>query len=327
MRTYFQKTISTSQFSLPIFAILGAIIWLLLPAKDSFAWNEIEYGIWSYVPQYVQTGYTGAILGMVLTAFTVYSMVEFSNTMVLLNTNSNMISCLLILLMSFSLCLHTFQPVHIIIFANILSYYALFSSYQNENPVLSFITHLMIAISSLIFPKLILLSIITWFIQLQLNSLTPRAFIASLLAIMVPYWFFFVFAVCNDRIDIFTNFIDQLIEYNPTGITTISKQQLLVGFYIALTLIAGIIDYWMTNNDDRIRQRIIYNVLVFHSIIIVILAFLLPQCFNVFLGLLALDASILGGRFWVVTNNQFSHYFFIIMGLIGLIILALTCNM
>ena len=70
----------------------------------------------------------------------------------------------------------------------------------------------------------------------------------------------------------------------------------------------------------------IRNVLVKIAAVKKTVLFIKTKCFNVFLGLLAIDAAIIGGRFWVVTNNRFTHFYFIIMALLAAIVLALSFN-
>jgi hypothetical protein len=302
------------------------LIWLFIPAKDTNAWNIADYGLWTLMPKSLQTGHIGIALGILFTTATVYAMVEFSNSMVLLNTNSRMLSCTLTLLMALSLCLHKFQPVHIVMFCSIISYFTLFGSYQNESPAHSFATHLMIATASLVFPKFIFFSVLAWLIQLYLNAFSPQVFFASLFAMTVPYWFFFTYTVCSDQIDLFTQIVHETIDIKRPSIADIGLLQWIAAFYIALTFLSGVINFILTNSNDRIRQRSIFTTFIFHGFIVIFMAFMMTKCFNVFLGLLAIDAAIIGGRFWVVTNNRFTHYFFIIMALLAAIVLALSFN-
>ena len=45
-----------------------------------------------------------------------------------------------------------------------------------------------------------------WLFQAKLSALDFKGVVASLIALVTPYWFFFAFAVLNDRIDIFIDF-------------------------------------------------------------------------------------------------------------------------
>lgn len=327
MQSNFQSTIATSQFSLPVLVVLGVLSWLFLPAKDTYAWCEPDYGLWSFVPLSAQTGYLGLLSGIFFTSLVIYLMVEFCNAMVLLNTNSRMLSCTLIIIMSLSLCLHRLQPSHVVMLASLISFFALFSSYQNESPELSFVAHLAIAAASLVCPKIILLTPFIFLVQLYVNCLSFRTFFASLIAIIVPYWFFFVCAVCKDDIGMFTNFFRVMFDFSVPDYSVVATEQWLMALNIVVFFVAGCVNYLFTTSKSRTRQRTVFNTFMMHGFISLLLFLVMPNCVNVIMGMLAIDASILCGRFWILSNNRFTHVFFVILGLFSLVILLVTVNM
>lgn len=327
MQQSFQSIISKNQFSLPIVCLLSAILWILSSTKDVAMWEVQDYGIWYLLPTAIQQGLTGRIIGLVLTATVVFAMVDFSNTLVLLRVSSRMLSTTLAVLMVICMCLHKFQPAHIAMISVLFSYLYLFTSYQKESPARSFTSHLFIAVASLVCPKLIVFIIPLWIFQTSLSAFNFRCFIASLLAIITPYWFFFTFAVINDRIDIFTDFFVKACDIIMPDYSTLKESQILAGIYVIFTFLVGIGHFTITKMQDKLRQRSIYNIVAIHGTLTIAMGCVMPQCYNMFLGILIVDASIIGGRFWVVSDNRFSNNLFLAMFIIAIFIYSLSVNM
>lgn len=327
MQPSFQSIISKNQFSLPVVCLLSAILWLLSPTKDVAMWEVQDYGLWYLVPTVIQQGLIGRIFGLALTAIVVYSMVEFSNTLVLLRVSSRMLSTTLAILMAICLCLHKFQPAHIAMIAVLFSYLYLFTSYQNESPALCFSSHLFIVAASLFCPKLIIFIVPLWIFQISLSAFNFKCFIASLLAIMTPYWFFFAIAVVNDRFDLFIDFFNKAFDIVMPNFSILKENQVLAGVFVVFLFIVGVLFFVITKAQDKLRQRVIYNIVTIHGAITIALSFFMPQCYNMFLGILIVDTSIIGGRFLVVSDNKFSNNLFVILSIFAVIIYALSVNM
>ena len=290
-------------------------------------WEIPDYGLWYLLPASIQTGMLGRIMGLVFTSVIVYAMVEFSNSLVLLRVSSRMLSTTFAILMAICLCLHKFQPAHIVMFSTLLSYLFLFSSYQKPSPALSFTTHLFLSLASLVCPKMLLLVVPVWIFQIQLSALNFRSFIASLIAIATPYWFFFGFAVLTDRLDVFVEFFKDACDIIMPNADNIKENQVLACVFTAFTFILGAIHFVFTRSQDKLRQRTIYDIVMMHGIIVLIAFVFMPHCFNLLLGMLIVDASIIGGRFWVVTDNKFTNNLFVFQIILAGIIIALSINM
>jgi len=286
-----------------------------------------DYGLWKLIPDNLQTGTLSLFIGLVFTSATVYCMVEFSNAMVLLQISSRMLSCMLVFLMALSLCLHRFQPMHIVMLCMMLSNFALFASHQNPSPSLVFSSQLMISIASLMCPKFILMALLVWFNLGYLRALNARTFIGSIFALLVPYWFFFAFSVLNDRIDIFIDFFVNGIKIESPDFSLLTSSQMIIAVFTAITFFSGVVDYFITFNRDKIRQRTIYNAIIVNGFLTIALSLLIPQCFNISLGIFIIDTAIVGGRFWVGSVNRFTHIYFLLLTLFAFLILALTINM
>lgn len=327
MLTSYQSTISKSQFALPTISLISILIWLFTPTKEIAVWEVADYGIWQIIPETVQRGLTGNIIGLLITAITVYAMVEFSNSLVLLRVSSRMLSSTLTIIMTLALCLHKFQPAHIAMLGSLLSYASLFTSYQKSSPALSFGTHFFISLSALFCPKLLIFVLPIWVVQASINALSFRCFLASLFGIVTPFWFLFTLCVFYDKTDLLISFFNQAFDIIRPNYTGIKESQVLVGIFTLLSFIIGSIGFFFTKTQDKLRQRTIFNIVIIHGVMVLALGIGMPQCYNLFLSLFIIDTSITAGRFWVVCENDFTRKLFLALTIMAIIIYALSVNM
>ena len=290
-------------------------------------WALPDNGLWYLLPEGIQKGFLGNVIGLVITSVIIYAMVEFSNTLVLLRVSSRMLSTTLALLMGVCLCLHKFQPAHIVMLTLLFSYLYLFSSYQKTSPALSFSAHFFLSLASLVCPKILVFVIPLWLFQAKLSALDFKGVVASILALVTPYWFFFAFAVLNDRIDIFLDFFVKASDIVMPSSSTLKESQVAAGVFVAFSFFLGAMHFIFTRMQDKLRQRSIFDIVTLHGFLVFSMLFLMPHCFNMFLGLLIVDAAVMGGRFWVVCDNKFANNLFILHIVVAIIIIALSINM
>ncbi len=327
MQSSIQSIISKNPFSLPAICLVSIVIWLFAPTKDMVILALPDHGLWYLLPESIQKGLLGNIIGLTITSVLIYAMVEFSNTLVLLRVSSRMLSTMLAMLMGVCLCLHKFQPAHLVMLASLFSYLYLFSSYQKTSPALSFSTHFFLSLASLVCPKMLVYVIPLWLFQAKLSALDFKGVVASLIALVTPYWFFFAFAVLNDRIDIFIDFFVKASDIIMPSSSILKESQVAAGVLVAFSFLLGAIHFIFTKSQDKLRQRSIFEIVTLHGFIIAAMLFLMPQCFNLFLGLLIIDTAVMGGRFWVVCDNKFANNLFILNIIVAIIIIALSINM
>lgn len=317
MRLEFQKNIASSQFTLPLMSIVAIILWLLLPITHVARFDGVENGFWGYIPSAITSGYVGKYVGMAFAALSVYFVAELTNTFVLLRISSRMLSSTLALFFGTILCLHNFQPAHIIAACSILSFFTLFSTYQMPMPMPTFMTYLLISIGSLVFPKLLLLVPVYWVIQVYLRSLSMRCWLASLFGIMIPYWFFFAISLYLTRgFDVFVNTCKEIVDFTLPNYTSLPLSDIFIFGFVVLFFVFGAINFFMTSYLDKTRTRILFKTIIMHGALMIVFIVLQAQYFHSFLPLLLIDAALVGGHFIALTYNRFSHLYCVAMLLI-----------
>ena len=310
MKLSFQKSIASSQVTLPIVAAVVFILWFLLPTANT---QLPDYGLWRHVPSFLQEGNWALGIGAICAALAVYLMAELNNANVLLRVNSRMLSSMLVLLLGLAVMCHRFQPGCVLMLLSLISFFPLFATYQQPNPLLTFVTYLLVSVASLVFPQLLWLVPVYWFIQGYFRAFSLRCCIASLLAVMVPYWFYGGIAVLTASLPDFLDHCQEVISFQVYDYTQLNLRDLILYAFILLLHLTGAIDFYIHQFMDKTRTRIIYNVLIVYGIVIAIWIGIQPQYFATLLPLLLISTSIVFGHFFTLTHTRFTHIYCIVL--------------
>lgn len=317
MRLEFQKKIASSQFTLPLLSIVAIILWFLLPSTHTSEFDSVANGLWTYIPRVVTVGDVGTYVGMAFAALCVYLVAELTNTYVLLRISSRMLSSTLALFLGTILCMHTFQPAHIVALCSVLSFFSLFSTYQMPLPLPSFITYMFISVGSLVFPKLLLIVPVYWVVQIYLRSLSMRCWLASVFGTLVPYWFLLVISLyLTGDLNLFVSTCSEIVHFSLPNYSALNISDVFIFGFVVLFFVFGAINFFMTSYLDKTRTRILFKTIIFHGLLMVLLIILQAQYFHSLLPLLLIDAALVGGHFIALTYNRFSHLYCIAMLLI-----------
>ena len=333
----FQRVISSSQATLPVVCAIALALWLILPSQHNpQEFLTPDYGLWQYLPSFFHASQYSLPLGVVCAAIAVYMMVELKNRNLLLRVNSYMLSSTLALLLAVAPPLHHMQPSSILMLFTLYAYFPLFASYQIAHPYLSYSIFLPLSLASLFFPKLLLLVPIYWCFQIYLRAFTFRSFVASLIAILLPYWFYAGIAVSTDTFPQFVTHLQSIIStpdllaipFSPADLSHVTihdffSSSIPILLLTIIMLIIGIIDFLFKKFLDKTRTRSLYNVVLWHAISLIFFILLYHHHTTTLLPLLILDTSILYGHFFTLTHTRFSHIINIIIFILTLLLLVM----
>ena len=323
MKLSFQKSIAGSQATLPIVAMIVFALWfVLLPVQSPMPFSTPDYGLWQYMPPLFQEGYWTLGFSAFCAALAVYMMAELNNANLLLRVSSRILSSMLAILLFLAVSCHRFQPGMIVMLLSLMAFFPLFDTYQQPNPLLTFITYLLVSVASLVFPKLLWLVPVYWLIQGYFRSLSFRCFIASILATMVPYWFYGGIAVLTDSLADFLIHLQEVISFQGFDYTQLDVRDLILYVFVILLLVTGIIDFYLHQFLDKTRTRIIYNSLIIYGIVVALWIGIQPLYLNTLLPLLLLSTSIIFGHFFTLTHTKFSHIYCIVLMVLALAVLV-----
>lgn len=323
MRLNFQKSIASSQATLPVVGVMAFVLWFVLPVTPhpSF-FSDADYGLWRYVPVFLQEGYWSVGISLFCAFLAIYFMAELNNANVLLRVSSRMLSSMLAILLVFAVGCHGNQPGNVVMVLSLLSFFPLFATYQLPSPLLSFITYLILSSASLVFPKLLWMLPVYWSIQGSLRAFTLRCFMASLLASLLPYWFYGGIAFLTGSVPVFVEHVLKVTEFQWFDYSLLDMREVLVYTFVALLFISGTIDFYVHQYLDKTRTRLYYKSLIMYGIYVLIFIAVQPQYFWTLLPLLLLSTAVIFGHFFTLTHTRFSHIYCLVLMVLALAVMA-----
>ncbi len=314
--------------TLPIVGVLSLVLWFVVPDTSHLfgivgSYDSFDYGLWRFVPSFLLSGLWGKIVGVLIAAIAIYFMAELNNENVLLRISSRMLSSMLAALLAISVPCHIFQPGGVVMILILLSFFPLFKTYQSPSPVFSLILYLHISVASLVFPKILYITPLYWFLQGYMRSLSLKSFVASIIGIIAPYWFFLGIEIYLGNLPSFMEHVNSIVDIQWVGYAVFHKNTIVLFAFMLLLFVSGTFDFYRNSFLDKTRTRIIYNVVVLHAISIITFIMLQPQYFFVLYPVFVVDTSIMFGHFISLTYNRFTHIYCIVLALVLLAMMAL----
>ena len=339
MKLHFQKDISNSKMTLPVVGMIALALWWALPAfSPSEHWipfplhcyssianadfTSSAYGLWQYVPLFLQQRYWSLGLSAGCAILAVYLMAWLNQTHVLLRVHTQMLSSTLFMLLAFSVLCHRWQPGSVVMVFSLLSFFLLFATYQKPHPVLTFTIYLVLSVTSFIFPKFLWMVPAYWCIQITLRSFSFRCFVASLLAIILPYWFYGGVTVLTSTLPNFVAHVTELGTFQYFNYTLLNRQDALTMLFVIILFTTGSIDFYRQRFLDKTRTRILYNAVMIHGVYTIIICCVMPQYIHIFLPLLLIDTAIVYGHFFTLTHTLVSHIYNLVLLLLAVCVMA-----
>lgn len=327
MKYSFQKNVACSQMTLPAVGAISAFLWFVLPdngAHSSFTGSE--YGVWNFLPQSVTDNAWTHEISLIICALAVYLMAELNNANMLLRVSSRMLSSMLAITLALSLNCHNLQPGLVLMLLSLMSYFSLFDSYKQPHPGHVFISFIFVSMSSLFFPGLVWVSVIYWILAGMMRSLTPRCLIASILAMLLPYWIVAGAAVFFGFVPQLFQHFQQMVSFRIGSYADIGIGTAALAIFTTILFISGAIDFYANRLLDRTRTRTSLNAVFVHGCAFIMAMALQPQHIDVLQPVLLVDTAILFGHFFTLTHTRFSHIYMIVMLVLAIVTVMLQCS-
>ena len=283
-----QTKIAQSQFLFPICNILAAILW--------------------WMPEW--TFSVRALLGMAVCALATYIVMETNNRMLIIRIRTRIMASTWVLLAA---CLPFMHPIgNPIVAATILcaSNFVLFRCYECPRPQAdAFHTFLLLSLGSFFAPILLLMAIPTFlFLAINLRSLTRKAFWASVLGIVAPYWCYAFWSFATKDMQGFLHHLAGMFRYDMPSIEALLALPFPVQFSIAFILFLCLVSIFHFNHtiyDDRIRVRMYLFIYLWQTLLFIAFLLLQPAQYETTLALLLASATPLISRFFAVSRSTF----------------------
>ena len=317
-------------------AVYGILVWL-------------AYGLLTPSPLHPFT--FSHLLQLASLALSTFLMVVLNNSNALIRTYSRTASATFIAL-NCMLCFLFDSLSGAIVGVCILALYlCAFRIYQDkQSPGWAFYAFLCLGFASLLFPVLLLFIPVFWlFMRFQLNSLSWRTFLASLLGLLTPYWFLLAYMLWQNDFSFIQDMI-QSVEFRVESVeraTVIpsadgtaaansslftlhsslynsSPFHLFSYLWITILTLTGIIHFWRHVLADKIRTRQFYGCFIWMSLLCIVAIPLLPQHFDPLIRLLIINASPLIAHFLTLTHTRITDIAFKVICVITLLLTLLN---
>lgn len=303
----FRNRVVESSLTLPFMAIITILLWTLGPVQEVVAWGTLA-----------------------LVSITTYTIVEWNNQCQLLRVRSRMNSVVFLALTAIS---PTLLDGGLALFPALCllgCYFVLFKSsdtYQPQGHL--FHGFLFLATGSIVYPPLLLLAptlLISY--NTQLRVLTFKPFLASLLGLALPYWFYAAVVVALNNIGNFSATAQQRLEalgiVAPTqplwteyisfalpDYTLLSSWQWSVlGLFLLLSIIST--SHYLHNSYyDKIRTRQYFNTMLLQFVPILAVVFWYPQDARYTLPLFTINVTPFAAHYFAQSRSDSMRYRFV----------------
>lgn len=285
-----QNKIAGSRFALPVTAVYSIMIWL----AGGLIANQLY-------------------LHFLLFGLSAYLMVELNNSNSLIRIYSRMVSCSFMALTLMSAFLFDSTDVWVVQFCVVATYLILFKCYQNKRSQgLVFYAFFFIGIASIFFIQILYFVPFLWIMmRANLMSFSMRSLLASLIGITAPYWFLSGYFIFNGTADLLLAHIESIAQFASPFQFDFSNYHVIATFaYIMIIAAIGSFHFLRNSYKDKIRTRMIYEILITMTAITFVFIILQPQHIKPLLSIMTISTSILAAHYIALTNTKLTNITF-----------------
>ena len=292
-RKRFQNRVAESRISLPATGVYAFIVCLLGGLLGEHMW--IQFAL------------------LVVSAFL---MMELNNSNALIRIYSRMVSCSFIVLAVMAYFLFVDIKCGIVQTCFIAFYLFLFTTYQSRASVgRVFYAFAMLGIASIYYVQILFFIPVIWVLMAtNIMNGCARVYVASLLGLLLPYWFATGYYAFTDQISLIGDHFTALLDFDSQSVwLDIPLVQIVTIVFIALLAVVGMINFRLNNYRDKIRTRMLFDFFSVMIIFTMIFMILQPTNMHFHLAMLIVSASPLIGHFISLTNSLITNLIFCFM--------------
>ena len=278
-----RNRIATGVFTLPVTVVLSIAVWLLPDTGNLHTWA-----------------------GLCFSGLLTYLLMELVNRNQLLRIRSRMISTTFVLWLAASPFLHSWHAGMLPALTLLLSMFLLFSSYQKEHAEREiFYAFFLHTLGWLVFPPLVVLFPVFYVAMgVHLRSLTWRTLGASLLGVLLPLWFGTAGLFWFGQTGRAATYFGPWLSFELPDYRALSLSFWLNAGFLVWQFLLGLLHYYRTNFNDKIRVRMCFYVFILADIVLLILLFLYPDHATTLFLLAILFASPLVGHYYALARGR-----------------------
>ncbi len=264
-------------------------------------------------------------LQMALLAVSSILMAELNNANALIRIYSRMVSCSFIVMTTAANFLLSSTNVGWAQIGLIAFFIFLLHAYQDVRAAgWVFYAFAALSLASIPFVHVLYLVPLLWIILgTNILALSLRTFLASLLGLMVPYWFIGAYAIVFQHLDwLAAHFMALAHPGAVFDLTVLNDHQALTFIFMMIITALGSVHFLMFSYQDKIRTRMIYEMFITLSVCCLLLMLIFPTLFNGFMALAIVVTAPLIGHFLALTHSRLSNIFFFVIIAAALLLTA-----
>ena len=277
--------------ALPVAAAAAVVVWLLC--------GLVGDGLW---------------LPFACFAVTVYLLVEINNQNALLRVRSRMVSATFIMLSCTASFLFPQTTGAVVQLALTLCYMLLFQTYQSRTSTgRTYFAFLALSAASLLWVHILWIVPVLWVLMAtQLQSLSWRTWLASLLAIATPYWIILlaILSPLTTQLSPLTSQLSLLTTHLSPPDYNLSAGRIMVFALILVMAAVSVAHFVQYSFEDKIRIRLLYGFFTAATAVFMLLILLQPQHYDVLIRLAIVSASPLIAHVMTFTASRLSNILF-----------------
>lgn len=297
-----QNKVAESRRTLSVVILYSVAVWLLAGLVSERWWIQL-----------------------VLFLFSSYLIALMNNINVLIRIYSRMVSVSFIVLSTSAVFLFPSIKGFFIQLCFITALLSFYNCYQDkESPGWTFYTFLCLSIGSIMEIHILYFVPIFWLMMIIIvYSFSWRTFIASIVGILTPYWFWAPWTSWrhNGDITVLDNHISALVNFQVPEMNPLTTQQTLLLIFVTILGVTGAIHFVRNSNFDKIRTRQLYYSFFIIGISAFIFLILQPHHYDILIHVIIIAVSPLIGHFLALTKTKITNIAFFI---ITIAVLTLT---
>lgn len=258
-------------------------------------------------------------------SITTYLMVELNNINALIRIFSRMVSSTFLTLLCSACFVFPALPETVMLTCMTAFILLLFLTYQDKEAAgLTYYAFLFLGVGSIAYIHVLFFLPLIWLLMMtHTMSLSWRTWMASLLGLLTPYWFYIPWIIYQRDYSAITNHFMALTvfeePFNLYGIT--DSQKATLGLVILLAII-GTTHYIRKSYLDKIRIRMFYGFFIFMDLAALLFLLLQPQHFNAMLLLMIVNTSPLVAHFVALSSTRLTNITFMVLCAVSLLLTA-----
>ena len=291
-----QNRISGSRFALPVTAVYSLAAWLGMCAICGRTYAELA-----------------------VFAMSAYLMAELNNRNALIRMYSRMVSCSFLVLGTMAAPAIGRLDVFAVQLCFIAAYLLLFASYQDKRAQgRMFYAFMFIGAASAVCPPSLLFVPVLWVLAAtNLMAMSWRNFWASAIGLITPYWFIAGYCAITGDMTIPLRLADSFTQAMDTA-RHMPEPGALVSFAVTLlAAVTGAVHFMRNSYKDKIRTRMLYELLIATASFTAIFYAALPQFAEYMTAILIVNASVLAGHFFALTNTRLTNIAFMLFTMLA----------